>query len=300
MRKRQQLSRLSNPSTQQAPESQVPASALPFIRGEGCGNTFLIFDWLDSNCELTPNVIKEIHAMLIRENRDDALILKKEFQTDHQLVLKMIVLEPDQSIAEFCGNGARVVSRYLKHKMGCQGIDYYLKTSRGMRKVWWENSIFFVEMGMTQLHFGKSKFFKPNAEIFTLGLGLRQFTFFWTETLEPHLVTFDEMHEEELMDLGLYLNRHQRQFFPLGINLNRAEVLSEDSLKVTTFERGVNRITAACGTGATSCAMLARAQGRINGSKPVRVILKAGMIMIHPKKRSSVMSGPANIEVDNL
>ncbi len=58
-------------------------------------------------------------------------------------------------------------------------------------------------------------------------------------------MTFDEIDENELLDLGLCLNKHQRHFFPLGINLNKAEVLSPNSLRVTTFERGVNRITAA-------------------------------------------------------
>ncbi|MFI5344233.1 MAG: diaminopimelate epimerase [Chlamydiales bacterium] len=293
MRTTQQLSQSTDPSIQeQTLDSQV--LALPYVKGEGCGNTFLIFDWLDSSSEVGPEVIQAVHSLLIKENRDDALILKKEYQTDHQFVLTMIVLEPDQSIAEFCGNGARVVSRYLQHKMGDQKLEYYLKTSQGMRKIWWENTVFFVDMGVTKLHFRKSKFFRSTT--FTLGLGVRQFTFFWTETLEPHLVTFDEIHENELMDLGLYLNHHQRQFFPFGINLNKAELLSERGLRVTTFERGVNRITAACGTGATSCAMLARAQGRLQGNGPIQVFLKAGTIMIHPKKRSSVMSGPANIE----
>lgn len=290
--KQQLLQSIDSSINQQALGSQV--LALTYTKGEGCGNTFLIFDWLDSTCEVSPEAIQAVHSLLIRENRDDALILKKEYQDDHQLVLTMIVLEPDQSIAEFCGNGARVVSRYLQHKMGEQQRDYFLKTSQGKRKIWWENSIFFVDMGVTKLHFRKSKFFRSTT--FTLGLGVRQFTFFWTETLEPHLVTFDEIHENELMDLGLYLNHHQRQFFPFGINLNKAEVLSESGLRVTTFERGVNRITEACGTGATSCAMLARAQRRLQGNGSINVILKSGTIMIHPNKRSSVMSGPANID----
>jgi diaminopimelate epimerase len=290
--KSQRLLSVETSLQQQALDFQVPA--LAYIRGEGCGNTFLIFDWLDSSCEVSPETIQAVHSVLIKENRDDALILRKEYQNERQLILTMTVLEPDQSIAEFCGNGARVVTRYLQHKIGNPQLDYFLKTSQGLRKIWWENNQFFVDMGITKLHFRKSKFFRSTT--FTLGLGVRQFTFFWTETLEPHLVTFDDIHENELMDLGCYLNLHQREFFPYGINLNKAEVLSESSLRVTTFERGVNRITAACGTGSTSCAMLARSQGRIKGNKPVIILLKAGTLTIQLKNRGSVMSGPANIE----
>lgn len=255
-----------------------------YWRGEGCGNTFIIFDCLDAPDKVNEEFIREAYAILIRENCDDALILKKEFQNEEQLVLTMIVLEPDQTIAEFCGNGARVVSCYLRHKFGNQPLSYYLKTSRGLKKIWWDNNLFYVDMGKTKLSSRRNKFFNSNLETFNLGLGMKQFTFFWTETLEPHLVTFDEMTEEELFNLGLHINQHQRHFFPLGVNLNKAEVLSKTSLKVTTFERGVNRITAACGTGATSCAMLARALALIKENQEIEIFLKAGKIRIHPQK----------------
>lgn len=268
----------------------------PYIRGEGCGNTFLIFDCLDSSQEDLNKVLKEAHPLLLKENRDDALILKKEYQKGNKLVLTMIVLEPDQSIAEFCGNGARVVACYLKHKFGNRGMEFFLQTEQGEKKIWWDAGEFHVSMGKTRLRSSENKFLSPKFETFALGLGMRQFIFFWTETLEPHLVTFDEIGEEELYHLGLYLNQRQRSYFPLGISLNKAEILGENSLSVTTFERGVNRITAACGTGATSCAMLARASGRIKGDQSVKIILRGGIITIHPKESEAIMSGPAEVE----
>lgn len=282
---REKLSRLSN-----------PLSPLSYIKGEGCGNTFIIFDYLDSTSRLNASAIKKAHTLLIKEKRDDALILKKESQNDEKLVLTMTVLEPDQSIAEFCGNGARVVCCYLQHKFGDKKLNYYLKTSQGMRKIWWENDLYFVEMGKTRMLFQQSKFINSKFMTFDLGIGIRRFTFYWTETLEPHLVTFDQIHENELLELGLYLNHHQRHYFPLGVNINRAEIVSQDSLRVTTFERGVNRITAACGTGATSCAMLAKALGFIKKSPCIHVFLKNGKICIYPNRNASVMSGPANID----
>lgn len=266
-----------------------------FIKGNGCGNTFIIFDCLDFPFD--GRVMERALELLLQENRDDALILKKEFQDEEKLVLTMMVLEPDGTIAEFCGNGARVVSCYLKHKFGNQKIKYYLKTARGKRQVWWDDQTYYVEMGKTKLHSKQNRFINPAFEPFLLGLGMRQFTFYWTETMEPHFVTFDKIDEEELTDLGLYLNHHQRDIFPLGVNLNKAEVLSLNSLRVTTFERGVNRITAACGTGSTSCAMLARAMGRLEKDQPIDIFLKAGVIKIDPKKDRSIMSGPANIEL---
>lgn len=277
--------------------SKTSASPFPYIRGEGCGNTFLIFDCLETSHEAFEDIIKGAHESLLKEQRDDALILKTEQRDSHRLILTMIVLEPDQSIAEFCGNGARVVCRFLQHKFGDKKMEYYLKTSRGMRKVWWEGDTFFVDMGKTHLYLNSNKFLAPKLETFTLGLGIRKFTFFWTETMEPHLVTFEAIDEDDLQDLGLYLNHHQRAFFPFGINLNKAEITSKSTLTVTTFERGVNRITEACGTGATSCAMLAKALGHLENNGSITIALKGGEIKIHPKRAGAIMSGPANIEL---
>lgn len=276
---------------------KISTSPFSYIRGEGCGNTFLIFDCLEASPEAVDEIIKGAHESLLKEKRDDALILKTEYQDSERLILTMIVLEPDQSIAEFCGNGARVISCFLQHKFGNQKMKYYLKTSRGMRKIWWQNDTFFVDMGKTNFYLNTNKFLNPKLETFTLGLGMRQFTFFWTETMEPHLVTFEAIDEDELQDLGLYLNHHQRHFFPFGINLNKAEVTSESNMTVTTFERGVNRITEACGTGATSCVMLAKALGRLKSNGSVIISLKGGQIKVQPKRGGAIMSGPANIEV---
>ena len=252
-----------------------------------------IFDCLDVPDLAMQAVIREAHSLLLRENRDDALILKKVYQNDQQLVLTMLILEPDKSFAEFCGNGARVVACYLKQKFEDMNLEFYLHTSRGKRRIWWDDNGFHVEMGKTYLGTCESKFIQKNFEEFPLGLGMRRFTFYWTETLEPHLVTFDGILDQELYDLGMYLNRHQRDFFPLGVNLNRAEILGDSDVRVTTFERGVNRITAACGTGATSCAMLGMASGRLKNNECIRVHLKGGTITIRPMDDGgAVMSGP--------
>lgn len=292
---KRQLSKSSDVSIHDRDEILI--SPFSYIRGEGCGNTFLIFDCLESSHEAIDIIIKEAHASLLKEQRDDALILRTEQHDSQRLVLTMIVLEPDKSIAEFCGNGARVVSRFLQHKFGDKKMEYYLKTSRGMRKVWWEANTFFVDMGKTSLYLNTNKFLNPKLETFTLGLGMKKFTFFWTETMEPHLVTFEAICEEELQELGLYLNHHQRDFFPLGINLNKAEVTSESKMTITTFERGVNRITEACGTGATSCVMLSKALGYLESNESITITLKGGEIKIHPKRGGAIMSGPATIEV---
>lgn len=263
------------------------------IKGEGCSNTFLVYDCLDH--ESYDHVLQEAHASLLKSKRDDALILIKVRESRDELVMKMLVLEPDGSLAEFCGNGARVIARYLKHRFGDNKRNYFLKTSKRMCRLWWEEDNYFVDMGKTSIKGFKSHFLNVHLEGLKLGLGLKFYQFFLTETMEPHLVTFDSISEKELHDLGEYVNGSQRDFFPLGINLNQA-VVSGNGLQVITYERGVNRITAACGTGATSSAWLARATRRINGDSII-VEMKGGSVKILIVKGRSILTGPAHIEL---
>lgn len=256
----------------------------------------MIFDLLESHLSES-DIHKDAHTLLLKEGCDDALILTKEHEDENKLIVRMTVLEPDASIAEFCGNGARVVACYLNHIFKHPSKEHYLATRVGSRKIWGDADSYFVDMGKTVFTRGANRFYDPKFDELVLGIGMRQFTFFWTETMEPHLVSFDDITEEELHDLGLYLNKKQRDFFPLGINLNKADLLSDTALHVITFERGVNRITAACGTGATSCAMLAKAFGLVKPGDPTQVLLKHGRITIHSHEDSSIMSGPATISI---
>jgi diaminopimelate epimerase len=52
-----------------------------------------------------------------------------------------------------------------------------------------------------------------------------------------------------LHHIGLYINKQYKNLFPVGINVNIVHN-NEDSLEYRCFERGINRETLACGTGA--------------------------------------------------
>ena len=60
--------------------------------------------------------------------------------------------------------------------------------------------------------------------------------------------------------VGNYLNSHYRGIFPKGINVDFARVIKGESqiLEYRCFERGINRETLACGTGALAVSYVAR------------------------------------------
>lgn len=58
--------------------------------------------------------------------------------------------------------------------------------------------------------------------------------------------------------IGRYLNMNGSNLFPKGINIDFARITGPDSIEYRCFERGVNRETLSCGTGAVACYAAAR------------------------------------------
>ncbi len=58
--------------------------------------------------------------------------------------------------------------------------------------------------------------------------------------------------------IGSYLNSHYRHMFPAGINVNFTRYHSSGMVENRCFERGINRETLACGTGAMAAAYVSQ------------------------------------------
>ena len=68
--------------------------------------------------------------------------------------------------------------------------------------------------------------------------------------------------------IGAFLNDRNRHHFPVGINVNFAQVDTERGAVVyRCFERGIDRETLACGTGAVAVAVVAKQLGYLNGQE---------------------------------
>ncbi len=66
--------------------------------------------------------------------------------------------------------------------------------------------------------------------------------------------------------IGESLNDSFRSYFPSGINVNFAKVYSErQCVEYRCFERGINRETLTCGTGAAAVAVVAKHLGYLRG-----------------------------------
>lgn len=161
--------------------------------------------------------------------------------------LRVRFYNPDGSEA-FCGNGTRCAARFARLR-GLAGASMVLETLAGE-----------VPAEVTGQSVRLRLAAPRDAGRHTLALREGSVEGRWVLAGSPHFVTFvDEPARELLERWGPEVRRHPR-FGPEGVNFDLA---STDGRTVTlrTWERGVERETLACGSGAVAAAFAARLDG---------------------------------------
>ena len=161
----------------------------------------------------------------------------------------------DGSRGEMCGNGARCICKFA-YDHGIAGETMTVQTDAGIVDGWrLGEDLYRVKLnnpGVLDLYRREDSAY---VELGDPGV--------------PHGVT--EIHglnwdmAEGLRDYALRL-RHAPEF-PKGANINFYSWLGESTVRVLTFERGVEDYTLACGTGCGSVACVLWSRGQLPGGK---------------------------------
>ena len=147
----------------------------------------------------------------------------------------------DGSIAEMCGNGSRAAAHYAV----CQGLalaKHSFVTLAGVIKVEVKGDVV------------KSDLTPPN--ILDDSIEYEGQHYWKIDTGVPHLVTF----VEDITSFDLQKARSLRQTY--NANVNIGQIQDDGSIKVRTYERGVEDETLACGTGMAAVFYRANKEGR--------------------------------------
>lgn len=169
----------------------------------------------------------------------------------------------DGSVGEMCGNGARCFARFVGKVTG-SSKDFTFETVAGIIRAAFHGDE--VTVSLTQ----------PNGlrlnEQVPLSSGAT--TLHSLNTGVPHAVLFVPDADKAMLEkLGPEIRRHSH-FGPRGTNVNFAQVLGPNRIRVRTFERGVEGETLACGTGVTASALIS---SRVHSFKsPVQVQVQGG------------------------
>lgn len=115
---------------------------------------------------------------------------------------------------------------------------------------------------------------------------------YFINTGTRHLVRF--VPDVEAVDVaaeGLAF-RHLPEFAPEGVNVDFVQVCDDGSLKVRTFEKGVEGETLACGTGIVASACVARKLSFVSGPV-VTVHARIDSLSVEFTPDSIYLTGPA-------
>ena len=211
----------------------------------GAGNDFAVVDVRGEACDLQALAIR-----LCKETGADGFLA-----LDHSVVadFRLHFYNSDGLRGEMCGNGARCICRFA-YDQGICGENMEIETDAGIVYGWHlKGDQYRVQLNLPSvLDFERAK---PAiyAELGDPGI--------------PHalLEVFDAPCGETLLPQALFLRHHSA--FPKGANVSFFQMLSENSLQVLTYERGVEDYTLACGTGCGSIAAALWTAGRLPGKE---------------------------------
>lgn len=211
---------------------------------EGAGNDFVVLDNrkiglnLEEIITFTPKVCDRRFGI----GADGILILQPSDSED--VDYRMIYRNADGSDAGMCGNGARCMVLFAFH----HGFNA-TQTFRVHDHVY-----------EAEVHHDESVSVHFPVHVKAKDQTLDGIDFIQADAATEHLVTFcsmDELDDEQkLVQLGRKI-RHHKEVDPQGSNVNFVHHTNTHSIALQTYERGVENLTLACGTGALASAIAA-------------------------------------------
>jgi diaminopimelate epimerase len=260
---------------------------IPFAKLHGNGNDFIIIDEYQN--VVIPDEMKGQFAASYCDRRfgigaDGVIYLVRSEKND----LRMRLLQPDESEAEMCGNGIRCLAKAASDA-GYVKDSCTVETPAGPIGVAMENTEdgFLATVTMTPPQFDRKDIPAAGEGEYRERIG--DFEVFAVNTGVPHAVIMvDAVDAIDVEAVAPPIRRHAS--FPKGANVNFVEKTGENSIRIRTFERGVEEETLSCGTGATASAAVAHRQGLVG--ETVEVETRGGPLTIYLQDGAK-MKGPA-------
>lgn len=240
---------------------RVRGVILAFTKMNGAGNDFVVIDNRAGGIELGPEQVVRLCDRQRGVGADGVILL--EMCVSGKADWAWQFFNSDGSIAEMCGNGARCFARFVQRVAGVGG-RFTFETGAGV--VTAELVGDRVRVGLTA-----PTGLRLNDRIELIS-GIQ--TVHSINTGVPHAVVLVEDADRAMVQaVGEEIRRHVH-FAPRGTNVNFVQLLGRGSIRVRTFERGVEGETLACGTGVTASALVC---SRLFGyGAPVRVRVQGG------------------------
>jgi diaminopimelate epimerase len=260
---------------------------LPFTKLHGNGNDFVLID--EHEKIIIPDDMKGQFATIYCDRRfgigaDGVIYLSKSEKS----TMRMRILQPDESEAEICGNGIRCLAKYA-FDAGYAKESCTVETPAGEIGIamGYKEDEFSATITMPTPKFDRKDIPATGEREYKERIG--EFDVYAVNTGVPHAVIIVDAVDAIDVEAVAPAIRHHATF-EKGANVNFVERTGTDSIRIRTFERGVEEETLSCGTGATASAAVVHKLGYTG--ETVNVETRGGPLTIYLKEGAK-MEGPA-------
>jgi diaminopimelate epimerase len=256
---------------------------IPFTKMSGTGNDFIVIDHRQPFIAegMQPEFARRICRRRFSAGADGLILIENSDTADFQWQF----YNGDGSRAEMCGNGARCAARFAYVNKIAPATMRFQTTAGEIKAQVLDQSGATVKIRLTAPEDLRLQI--------PLAIGGSEQVLHFINTGVPHTVLLvGDATEVPVADWGRTIRFHEL-FQPAGTNANFVQVHDSGSIKVRTYERGVEDETMACGTGAVASALITALLDR--AKPPVSVITSGGeQLTIH----FSVTGEPGSRQLD--
>ena len=265
-----------------------------FVKSHGLGNCYIVIDSDKIDFELTDERVIRICDLHFGVGSNGILLKVPSKIADFGLK----IYNTDASIAENCGNGLRIFSKFL-HDYGYLTFDKFTVDILGRLihcEILEKNAA--GKAIKVRVDMGKANFVAkqvpvnfPKEECINepVTFGGKEFRINCVSVGNPHCVVFrDELNQEELLKYGPIIETDK--MFPNRTNVQFAHVVNRNLVEIKIWERGVGNTLA---SGSSSCAVASAMRKNNLVDKDVTIRMPGGELQISIDEEWNIkMTGP--------
>ncbi len=230
----------------------------------GAGNDFVLIDNRDRKISLTTKQIVRICDRQRGVGADGLFMLIPNISGKAEWAWEFF--NSDGSSADMCGNGARCFARFVQKTAGANGRTTF-ETGAGVIAADFRGER--VTVNLTQ-----PRDWRLNEPVALAG---GKQIIHSVNTGVPHAIIFVADADKAMVGASGAEVRFHSHFAPRGTNVNFVQIKGPNSIRVRTYERGVEGETLACGTGVTASALVS---AKLHGfTSPVAVQVQGGDLL---------------------
>ncbi len=213
---------------------------IPFYKYHGAGNDFILFDQRKTPVDYPEALLSAYCNRHTGIGADGVMYLRAHDTYDFE----MLYFNSDGKPGSMCGNGGRCIIAFAADR-GIKKQQYRFLAPDGVHtgEILEDDTPMHKKIRLQMQ--SVSDIVKYDDKEYFIDTG------------SPHLLRFvEDVEAIDVQKEGSYI-RYQKRFAPGGTNVCFVQLQKDNTIKVRTYERGVEAETLACGTGAVASALAA-------------------------------------------